>query len=228
MTKRREWWVSVLTVVLALVGLSCLIGCPPPDAREPVINYQEIAIIQLASRFIPTEIALVKGRPARLHVTNAFEQTTDFVVPALDIDNELRSAELTQIVIAPEQIEALNGKRFACVKTGNFGTFRVMPGGEPVPPVSGQGTREVAVVMTDQLAAPRTIILKRGVPVRLYVTKTKGEEEDDRLLIDAWGIKEDVEVGQITEIKLTPKKAGDVTFVGIITPSSRGTIRVID
>lgn len=228
MTKRRQRWVTIWTGATTLVALCCLIGCPTPQTRNVVVTYQEIGIIQLESRFVPLEIVLVKGRPARLHLTNAIDRTTAFAVPSLNVHGELRHGELTQVTMSVEQLAGLDGERFTCPDTGNGGTFRVVEGAEPIQRANASGTVELAIVMTDDLAAPKTVIVKRGMPVKLYATKTRGEEEDDTILIDAWGIRKDIEFGEVTEIEFTPEKTGEVTFMGIITPSSRGTIRVID
>ena len=229
MTKRRERWVTVVSSVMALTGLCCLVGCPPPVVREVTLNYQEIAVIQLASRFVPSVITLVRGRPARLHLTNAFDKAgAAFDLDALDVHAELKSAELTQITLSAGQVSELDGKTFVCRETGNRGTFRLGEGVETVQPTAADGVVELSVVMTDDLAAPRAIVLRMGVPVRLYITKTRGEEEDDTFLIETWKIERDIEVGKVTVIELTPTKTGQVTFMGITTPSSRGTIRVID
>lgn len=229
MTKRRERWITVLTALTAVAGLTCLLGCPPPQVRDVSINYQEIAVIQLESRFVPSEIVLVKGRPARLHLTNVFHKTgVTFTISALDIRAALRNAELTQITLSEEQVSDLDGKKFTCNETGNAGKFRVVEAGMSIRPTGADRVTELAVVMTDDLAAPHSLVVKKGVPVRLYVTKTRGEEEDDTLLIEDWDIEEDVEVGKVTEIEFTPAKTGRVTFMGITTPSSRGTIQVVD
>ena len=229
MTKRRERWVTVVTSVMALAGLLCLVGCPPPQVREISIDYQEIGIIQLDSRFVPSQITLVRGRPARLHLTDASGKAeATFSIGALGIHAQLRTAELTQITLSEGQVRELDGKRFTCKESGNSGTFRVVKAGEAMRPAAAGGVVELSVVMSDDLAAPHSILLKKGVPAKLYVTKTKGEEEDDTFLIEAWDIEEDIEVGKVTVIDLTPTKTGQVTFMGITTPSSRGTIQVVD
>jgi plastocyanin domain-containing protein len=192
------------------------------------VRYQEIALIQLESGFVPSEVVLVQGQPARLHITNAFGATSTFTISALGINADLRHAELTQITLAAEQLKALDGKKFTCIETGNGGTFHVVEGGKETRTVQTSGAVELAVVMTDDLAAPHSLVVKKGVPLKLYVTKTKGEEEDDTILIEAWGIKKDIEAGKVTEITITPTAAGEVTFMGVVTPSSRGTIHVID
>jgi hypothetical protein len=230
MTKRRERWITVFTVSMALAGLPlCGIGCAPSrHAGQMPVEYQEIAVIQLEPHFVPSEVVLVKGYPARLHITNAFERTTTFTITALGINAECRHAELTQITLAAEQLKALDGKKFTCLETGNTGTFHVLEGGKETRTTETSGAVERALVMTDDLAAPHSIVVKKGVPLKLYVTKTKGEEEDDTLLIEAWGIRKDIEAGKVTEITFTPTTPGEVTFMGIVTPSSRGIIRVID
>ena len=229
MTKRRERWVTLVSSVMALAGLCCLVGCPPPVVREVAVNYQEIAVIQLESRFVPSLITLVSGRPARLHVTNAFDrENVTFNVDALDVHVELKSAELTQVTLSAGQVSELHGRTFTCRETGNTGTFRIVEGTEGVQPPTVDGVVEISVVMTDDLAAPRTIVLRKAVPARLYVTKTRGEEEDDTFLIERWNIEEEIEVGKVTVIELTPTQTGRVTFMGITTPSSRGTIQVVD
>ena len=229
MTKRFECWVAACTAVAALAGLGCLTGWPQPEVKEKAIEYQEVAVIQLAERFVPSEIVLVKGRPARLHITNAFAKPgTHFTIDTLGTNAELQHAELTQVILTVDQLEYLDERKFTCAQTGNTGVFRVVEGAEPIQPKAAGGVVELAVVMTDTLAAPRSITIRKNVPVKLYVTKTKGVEEDDTFLLDAWGIREDVEVGMVTEIELTPPKPGDVTYMAIITPSSRGTIHVVD
>ena len=229
MTRRRERWVTVVTSVMALAGLLCLVGCPPPQVRELSIDYQEIGIIQLDSRFVPSRITLIRGRPARLHLTDASAKTqVTFSIDALDIHAQLRTTELTQITLSKGQVRELDGKRFTCKESGNSGTFRVVKAGKAVRPAAVGGVVELSVVMSDDLAAPHLIILRKGVPAKLYVTKTRGEEEDDTFLIEAWDIEEDVEVGKVTVIELTPTKTEHVTFMGITTPSSRGTIQVVD
>ena len=229
MTKRREGWVTAVSSVMALAGLCCLVGCPPPRVREVVVDYQEIAIIQVESRFVPSVVTLVAGRPARLHITDASRHAAaGFSVGALDIHVGLKNAALSRIALVTEQVAELDGKTFTCPETGNTGTFRVVTGTDRVPPPTADGVVELSVVMTDDLAAPRSIVLKKGMPARLYITKTTGEEEDDTFLIEAWEISEDIEVGKVTVIELTPTAVGQVTFTGITTPSSRGIIQVVE
>jgi len=229
MTRRRERWVTAVTSVMALAGLLCLVGCPPPQVRQTSADYQEIGIIQLDSRFVPSQITLVRGRPARLHLTDASGKAqATFRIDALDVHAQLKSAELTQITLSAGQVGELDGKRFTCRESGNGGTFRVVKSGEAIRPTAAGGVVEVSVVMSDELAAPHSIVLKRNVPAKLYVTKTTGEEEDDTFLIEAWDIEEDINVGKVTVIDLTPTKTERVTFMGITTPSSRGTIQVVD
>ena len=229
MTKRFECRAAVFTGVMALAGLGCLVGWPQPEVREKAVEYQEVAVIQLATRFVPSEILLVKGRPARLHITNVLAKPgTHFTVDTLGIDVELRQAELTQVILTVDQLEYLDEREFTCAQTGNTGVFRVVEGAEPIQPKTAGGVVELAVVMTDTLAAPRSITVRKNVPLKFHVTKTRGVEEDDTFLLDAWGIREDVEVGKVTEIELTPTHPGDVTYMAIITPSSRGTIHVVD
>jgi len=74
------------------------------------VRYQEIALIQLESGFVPSEVVLVQGQPARLHITNAFGATSTFTISALGINADLRHAELTQITLAAEQLKSLDGK----------------------------------------------------------------------------------------------------------------------
>jgi len=229
LTKRRGRCFTLLTVWMALAVIPlCGMGCRPAAVRQTPVEYQEIALIQLESGFVPNEVFLVKGQPARLHITNAFEKTTTFTVLVLGINAECRHAELTQITLADEQLGALDGKKFTCLETGNTGTFHVLAHGKETRTMETSGAVELAVVMTDDLAAPHSIVVKKGVPLKFYVTKTKGEETDDTLLIEAWGIRKDIEAGRVTEITFTPTTSGEVTFMGIVTPSSRGIIHVIE
>jgi len=225
---KRQGKAMTASTALAVLAL-CGVGCQSSHTAGPKpVQYQEIALIQLESGFVPAEVTLVKGQPARLHITNAFGATSTFTISALGINADLRHAELTQITLAAEQMESLDGKKFACIETGNSGTFRVAAGGEETHALQTSGAVELAVVMTDDLAAPHLLVVKKDVPLKLYVTKTRGEEEDDTIDIPDWGIKRDVEAGKVTEITYTPATAGDVVFMGTVTPSSRGVIRVID
>jgi plastocyanin domain-containing protein len=229
MTERHKRGVARVTASAALaVLLACGTGCQPSASRRAPVQYQEIALIQLESGFVPAEVTLVKGQPARLHITNAFDGTSTFTIGTLGINADLRHAELTQITFAAEQIGGLDGKKFTCIETGNGGTFHVAASGEETGTIERSGAMELAVVMTDDLAAPHLLVVKKDVPLKLYVTKTRGEEEDDTIDIPDWGIKREVEAGKVTEITYTPATAGDVIFMGTVTPSSRGIIRVID
>ena len=234
MSRRHERRVVVLTTVLSLVALGFLMGCPPFQAREREIDYQEVGLIRLEGRFVPSEIVLVKGRPARIHLTSALAgkgQLVElpFLAVAVPIDNALMSG----IELSMEQIRDLDGKGYRCSRTELSGTFRIVEEGEPVQSKQVDDAVEVAVVMTADLAAPHRIFLKKDVPVRLYVAKTKSEEVDDYLTIEGFGedgesIETEIGVGEINTLEFTPRKLGVVRFQGTTTPNSAGEIVVVE
>jgi plastocyanin domain-containing protein len=231
-TRRKVRVVSILTLILAAGALGLMLGCPPPQVRAQVPQYQEIGIIQMEKEFVPSEVVLVKGKAARLHVTNGFEKEgLTFVIDSLAIKQGLLAGQVLPIEVSREQLLDLNGRKYGCAETNNVGYFSIVDpdASGPVQTKLTNGAVEIAIVMTNDLAAPHEIVVKKGVPVRLFVTKTKGGDvEAEKFRIEGWGIDKDMMAGDVEVIDYTPDKVGKFEFLGISTPNSKGTIQVVE
>ncbi len=217
------------TAGMALTLLCLCVGCEVfPFERKPV-EYQEIGIIQFQDRFVPREIQLVMGRPARLHITSAVEGASmEVSIEGLDVSAVTSAGRVSTLTLEPGQIRTLEGRTLKSGLNGVGAIFRVSKGGEPIPVAPADGVVEVAVVMTDELAAPRQITLMRGVPVRLYVSKTDSDVGFDNFECDRLGIKLRVADRKVETVAFRPDRPGTFVFMGTVTPDSRVNIVVID
>ncbi len=57
--------------------------------------------------------------------------------------------------------------------------------------------------------SPKNITLKKGVPVVLYLTS---EDRSHGFTIPAMNVRADIAPGKVTELKVTPQKAGELDF----------------
>lgn len=201
-----------------------------PFKKKPV-EYQEIGIIQFQDRFVPREIQLVTGRPARLHITSAVEgASTEVSIEGLAVSVVTSAGRVSTLTLESGQIKTLEGRTLKSGLDGVRAIFRVSKnkGGEPMPIAPADGAAEIAVVMADEFAAPRQITLMRGVPVRLYVTKTDSDVGFDNFECDRLGIKLRVADRKVETIVFRPDRSGTFVFMGTVTPDSRVNIVVID
>lgn len=219
----RQFLVAAAVLGSALITAGCQFVNDLTHPKPP--DWQDVGVIQMKGRVVPSEIVLVKGRPARLHVTAGMPGDGCTVqMDTLELTRPVKQGEVTTVELTREQVDKLNGRRLRCGPGGGEAAFRIINKGEPAPATGS----EVAVVMTHELAAPKEVTLVKGVPVKLYVTKTASEEGFDKFTCDQLGIRMDVTDGEVSTVELTPLQAGTYTFVGTVTPDSRVSIVVID
>ena len=219
---RRSAWCALL------VGLWLLAGCEGFPFRSAPVVYQEVGVILLQDRLVPAEIRLTGDDPARLHILKGYGATsTEVAIPTLELAAVTVPGVDAVIVIERSQLSLLDGQKLTSVSDGISAQF-IVGDGPAEPPAAGDGYVDIAVVMTDDLAAPREVTLMRGVPVRLHVAKTDSDVGFDDLQCDRLGIRVRVPDRQVKTVTWTPEETGTFVFMGTVTPDSRVNVVVVD
>ena len=222
--------VKTLILVLAL-GLMSWSLVHILTNRRPV-EFQEVGLIIAADRVVPTHIYLRPDRPARLHLANVSGKKR--VVVSIPVGEGMKvgveTGRVTAVELTRSNVRELNERLLTVSELPGRSLFRVI---EPDPEGNGAAKSqasetEIAVVMTDVCAAPQSITLKKGVSVKLWVTKTASEVPFDRFTCDELGIRIQVADGEVTMVSLKPETAGEFVFTGTVTPDSRVVVHVVD
>ena len=173
-------------------------------------------------------IRLLKDRPARLHIVQGYVgSAVDVTVGAVGAVAQTAPGVDAIIELKPSQLASLNGRTLKTT-TGGISVPLVISGSDVEQTTAVNGQVEIAVVMTDELAAPRQVTLMRGVPVVLYVLKTDSEVGFDELHCDRLGIRVQVPDRELKTIAWTPQESGTFVLMGTVTPDSRVNVVVID
>lgn len=220
----------VLVVVIVLIaGILALCGTwvLRKVFKYRPANYTEAGVIVAAGRVIPDQIVLDSTRAARLHLVSIGEGTSVRIVGK-------DSRTVATVSIEPGQVRSVVLSRRMVQDLGN-GELRADNRAARIvvrPPAENaavpSSSTDLAVVMTNLLAAPKSITLRKGVPVTLFITKTPSEVSFDVFECKALDIRLEVEDNKLSEVKLTPDKTGDFEFLGTVTPDSKVVLHVVE
>ena len=211
--------VKTLILVLAL-GLMSWSLVQVLTNRRPV-EFQEIGLNIADDKVIPTHIYLRPDRPARLHLANVSgKKCVTVSIPVGDeLEVEVETGRGTAVELTRANVRELDERTLTVGELPGRSIFRIFE-----PDLEGKGAvisrtseTEIAIVMTDMCAAPKSITLRKGVPVKLWVTKTASEVPFDRFTCDELGIRIQVADGKVTIVSLKPETAGEFVFTGTVT-----------
>jgi len=214
--------------VLLVMGVVGLAGCEGLPFRSKPVECQEVGIIQFDDRMVPSEIVLERGKPARLEIMGANGlMGTKVYINALELTAGVEPGKAATIRLETSDVAKLDGETLLGEPGGPV-RFVVRDGGAgSVGRATGEKV-EVAVVLTEQLAAPRRITLARGVPVVLYVVKADSEVGFDNFQCDELNMKVSVQGREVQQMEWIPDRVGTFTFTGTVTPDSQVTVVVVD
>jgi hypothetical protein len=73
-----------------------------------------------------------------------------------------------------------------------------------------KAVQEVSVIVTDLGFFPSTLFVTQGIPVRLYVTGAS--KKSQCIMMDAFGVRRQIQNQKIEEITFTPEESGTFAF----------------
>ncbi len=221
---RRKVKTLILVLALGLTSWSLvhvLTNCRP-------VEFQEVGLIIADDRVVPTHIYLRPDRPARLHLANVSDKkcVTVSIPVGEGMEVEVETGRVSAVELTRSNVRELNERTLTVSELDGHAVFSVT---DRVEDASGRTSAgEIAVVMTDVCAAPKSITLRKGVSVKLWVTKTASEVPFDRFTCDELDIRIQVADGEVTMVSLKPETAGEFVFTGTVTPDSRVLVHVVD
>lgn len=207
---------------------------------------QEVKIDILQGDFNPNRFTIKKDIPARLIVTGVSIDpkytTHGFKIKEYNIDENISIGETKVIEFIPDKAGEFV---FSCSlycgigHVGQAGVMTVVDGEESETWTTDEDpntlVQEIAINAVQGDFNPNRIQVVKDVPVKLLVTGKNIAPGFDAhgFGIKAFGIKEDVSIGETTVIGFTPDKIGEFTFTctkwcGIGHYGQAGILRVVE
>lgn len=218
----------LIAACVMMGGMPVLSGCEGFPFKQKPVEYQDVGIIQLKDRLVPAEVRLVKGVPARLHIMDGTgSPATRLRISVLNKDVEVTAGAGSTVTLDAEQVAKLDGATLSGEAGRGAVRFAVVADKRGLRVAPKGGKVELAVVMTDQLAAPKQLTLVQGVPAVVYIMKSDSEAGFDTFQCEALGMKVAVKDREVQEMNWTPERPGTFVFIGTVTPDSQVTMVVI-
>ena len=214
-------WVMAAAVTTA--------GCEAFPFKQQEVRYQEVGIIRLKDRMVPAEVKLVKGVPARLHIIDGTgAEGEKLTISGLNMEVGVTPGTAASVTLAPKEVAKLDGQALSGAPGRGMVRFRVVGNEKNLMTEAMGGRAEVAVVLTGQLAAPKRVVLTRGVPVVMYVAMSESETGFDNFGCDALGLTTRVQDREVKEVEWRPESVGTYVFTGTVTPDSQVSVVVVE